>query len=167
MDWNSIEAFADLLEKKFRQVAQEDEAFVIASLLECSADIFERCELHLSELHEQLLLLFKRLTKLYEMRDLGSNMGKLGMESFVRTIDKEVEQAYAKDLDLVRLVRKEVDIAEGYTQSLVEYLYEDKRITSSLSREQFEEAKGLYQVVIKVRNLEKDLEEAFPVLKGE
>jgi len=164
LNYVPVDNFVKKLEQNFSKVVQQDEDFCRESLYESSADVFEAIELHLKILFEQILLLRQRLLKYMELRNVELKMSQLDMKHIVQSIDKEVESAYVRDLELFHFLCEKLDNAENSCQIFLDILYTDRRFTSTLTKEQFAEAGKLFQLVIKIRSVEREMEESVPEL---
>ena len=150
LSWQKVEQFFSEMKQRYEQIAKEDEEFLRHTVLEVSADAFESIRLHLSKINEQFVLLSKRLRKINENKIIERQ----------RTEDEQ----YKKDVESVRELISMLDSAEVTAQTYLESMHVDWRVTAQLNQQQVQEANKLYHIVMKIRQLQQQLENEIPEL---
>eukprot|EP01119_Soliformovum_irregulare_P004557 TRINITY_DN1560_c0_g1_i1.p1 TRINITY_DN1560_c0_g1~~TRINITY_DN1560_c0_g1_i1.p1 ORF type:complete len:1166 (+),score=383.87 TRINITY_DN1560_c0_g1_i1:136-3633(+) len=137
-----LESFMKKMAGELRRIAEEDEDFLHASIVEASADIFETCEAHLTNIYDQMLIVQKRLGKIMELRAMETDVRILELE----ILAKNLEATFHRELNTARDVIRELDSTEVVAAELIDGIKTDRRLTSVLSPDQIREAGKLFQV---------------------
>lgn len=167
LPWGPVEKFLETFATQAKAIASEDDRFFKSSLFEASADVFESIEIHLKNIYDQINLLNRRLLTLHRVKQQQEQMAKLELSSSVPSIGKEVFSAYQADIEHVKELNKELDVAEVVTQTFIDDVFADKAIDSTFSKKEMQEATKLFQFIINIRSTQKEIEEIIPEIRAE
>jgi hypothetical protein len=160
--WNLLESFLQFVHQRYSKILAIDEKFMESSLLESSADTFESLELHLKKILEQMLLLRKRLFKLKELKSNAPIISELGMTSLVISMDKELEATFQSDIQSMKDLCKDLDQAETAVDAFLTSMSSERKLNNTLTSDEKKFAGQLLQFIIKIRDLQHEVEECVP-----
>jgi len=102
------------------------------------------------------------------MREAEKKLRELDVpSSLFQSLDSKLEDAYNRDLTSFKLLVEFIDAAELASQNFLEKLNIDWRVSAKLSQNQVQEANKLFERVMKVRNIQNQIEDENPQLRLE
>lgn len=167
LPWGPVENFLETISTQAKAISAEDDRFFKSSIFEVSADVFECIELHLKNVFEQMQLLNRRLVTLQSVQMQQESLHKLELTHSIPSMSKEIIVAYQSDIELVKELNKELDAAEVITQTFIDEVFADKAIDSTFSKKEMQEATKLFQLIINIRTIQKEIEEVIPEIRAE
>jgi hypothetical protein len=80
-------------------------------------------------------------------------------------MSKEIDFAYSEDVSSLRDLNRDIDFTEATAQKFLESLYAESTLSLTIPKDQLQEANKLFNLIIKIRDLQYQLEERIPEVR--